>query len=215
MLTPADVVNHSLLFVMRISSLQNPLAGCFALATLLLIASDVRAADSLPDGVQRVPVTLSGGHETEKVDHGRPVKLIAAALGVKDQVFRDAFSNVHPAQPGSGGPTETEARANKAVLMKALAPYGITNERLDEVSNYYRYRPGGNRLWRHQDATAVALVKDGKVIGYEVTDGGSGYTSPPTVSVPGIQNTPAKVELAYGKDFKTNGSITAITLPKD
>ncbi len=47
-----------------------------------------------------------------------PVALIAAALGVESQVFRDAFSGVHPAR--GRGPTDAEARANKQVLMAAL-----------------------------------------------------------------------------------------------
>jgi len=33
------------------------------------------------------------------------------------------------------GPTPSAARDNKKVLMDALGPYGISNERLDEVSN--------------------------------------------------------------------------------
>lgn len=196
---------------MKLFSPRSPLA----LTILLLTATGLWAGTSpTPDGVERVPVKISGGHDTERVDHGRPVKLIAAALGVKDEVFRDAFSNVHPAAPGSGGPTGDEARANKKVLMDALGPYGITNERLDEVSNYYRYRPGDNRLWWHEDASAVALVKDGAVVGYEVTDAGSGYTTSPAVTVPGYPDAKVKVELSFGEQLKTNGSIAALTLPK-
>src|SRR4051794_23144238 len=82
---------------------------------------------------------FSGGHDTDPRDHGRPVVLIAAALGVKTEVFREAFSGVTPA--GDRRPTGDEARRNKAALMKVLQPLGITNERLDEVSNYYRYQP--------------------------------------------------------------------------
>lgn len=167
---------------------------------------------ALPPGVTRVAVTFSGGHETVPVDHGRPVKLIAAALGVKDEVFRDAFSRVHPAGPGSGGPTREEAQANKKVLMDALGKFGITNERLDTVSNFYRYPPGRGNRWKTQPATANALVKNGAVIGYEIISGGYGYTTPPTVSVPGIAAATAKVELAFGKDFETNGAVSAITV---
>ena len=86
-----------------------------------------------------VPVTFSGGHETDPQDHGRPVGLVAAALGVKPEVFRQAFSGVTPAK--NGKPSPEEAQRNKAALMKVLGPYGVTNERLDEVSNYYRYQP--------------------------------------------------------------------------
>ncbi|MBW7459054.1 hypothetical protein K0U00_33890, partial [Paenibacillus sepulcri] len=84
-------------------------------------------------------VVISGGFDTDPVDHGRPVVLIAAALGVPTEVFREAFSGVTPAGAGSGGPTAEEAQQNKAALLKVLGSYGITNERLDEVSNYYRY----------------------------------------------------------------------------
>ncbi|MEQ1843928.1 MAG: hypothetical protein ABL994_26285 [Verrucomicrobiales bacterium] len=32
--------------------------------------------------------------------------------------------------------------------MSALGKYGITNERLDTVSNFYRYPPGRGDLWK-------------------------------------------------------------------
>ena len=69
--------------------------------------------EALLKDATRVPVVFSGGRETEGVDHGRPVVLIAAALGVKPEVFREAFTHVHPAGPGSGGPTDAEARAQQ------------------------------------------------------------------------------------------------------
>src|SRR5215218_9651255 len=87
----------------------------------------------------QLPVTFSGGHETDPKDHGRPVVLVAAALNVKPEIFRKAFSGVKPAH--GRGPTGEEARRNKEALMKVLGPYKVTNDRLDEVSNYYRYRP--------------------------------------------------------------------------
>ena len=161
-----------------------------------------------------MPVVFSGGHETVGVDRGRPVALIAAALGVKDEVFREAFSHVHPAGPGSGGPTGDEARQNKAALMSALGKYGITNERLDAVSNFYRYPPGRGGLWKVQPATANALVKDGAVTGYELTSGGAGDTTPPPVSVPGVSGAAAEVKLAFGKDLETNGSVSALVVPQ-
>lgn len=177
-------------------------------------AEEASAASSkpLPAGVTRVPVVFSGGHETNPVDHGRPVVLVAAALGVKTEVFREAFSHVHPAGPGSGGPTETEARANKQALMSVLGKFGIENDRLDEVSNFYRYPPGSRNLWKNQPATASALVKDGAVIGYEVTSGGYGYTTAPSVTVPGVTGAVAKVEVAFGRDMMTNGSVSSIAV---
>ena len=189
--------------------IQNILSVIVAIATTTFTAHAEPKA--LPPGVTRVPVTFSGGHETVGVDRGRPVALIAAALGVKDEVFRDAFSRVHPAGPGSGGPSREEAQANKKVLMEALGKFGITNERLDTVSNFYRYPPGRGNLWKTTPATANALVKNGAVIGYEIISGGAGYSSTPSVSVPGIAGAAAKVDLAFGKDFETNGSVSAIT----
>lgn len=63
-------------------------------------------------------VTLSGGHDIGKDDHGRPGALIAAALGVNTEVFREAFGGVTPAKGRS--PTE-EAR------MKVLGPHGVSD----------------------------------------------------------------------------------------
>ena len=48
----------------------------------------------------QVPLAFAGGHDTDRRDGGRPVALVAAALGVPDQVFRDAFTHVTPAGPG-------------------------------------------------------------------------------------------------------------------
>lgn len=185
-----------------------------AALTMLVATSCLQGQSAtLPADVTRVPVVFSGGHETDTRDGGRPVVLIAAALGVKTEVFREAFSHVHPAGPGSGGPTGAEARQNKTALMNALGKYGITNDRLDAVSNYYRYVRSRGELWTTKPAAANALVKNGAIIGYEITNGGSGYSSTPTVSVPSITGATAKVTLAYGKVLEKNGSISAITIP--
>jgi len=181
-------------------------------ATLLAGNSAFAEPKELPAGVTRVPVVFSGGHDTEGVDHGRPVILIANALGVKPEVFRETFSHVHPAGPGKGGPTDAEARKNKEALMAGLGKYGITNERINEVSNFYRYASWEGGIWKNTPATANALVKNGAVIGYEITNAGAGYTTPPSVSVPNTKAAPPKVELSFGKDFQTNGSISAITI---
>src|SRR3954462_1660650 len=101
----------------------------FAAAILSISALVSPAADTF--GMAKVPVTFSGGHETDRRDHGRPVVLVAAGLGVAPEVFRDTFSGVHPAGPGSGGPTREEAQKNKQALMSVLGKYGITNDRLD------------------------------------------------------------------------------------
>jgi hypothetical protein len=168
-------------------------------------------ADEPADGVTRVPVVFSGGHETDPRDRGRPVVLVAAGLGVPTEVFREAFKAVRPA-PGGTKPSRERERRNKAALLKSLAKHGVTNERLDEVSDYYRYVPGRGELWTVRPAVAVALVKGEKVVGYEIKDGGSGYSSPPEVSVPNIKNARSKVKLSFGKDLEKNGSVSTITV---
>lgn len=188
-----------------------PCSLIFAITAFLGSMAQAQTA-ALPAEVTRVPVTFSGGHDTDPRDRGRPVILIGSALGVTAEIFRDAFSGVHPAGPGKGGPSREEAQANKKVLMDKLGKYGITNERLDEVSNFYRYPPGSRDLWKNTPAVANALVKNGVVTGFEIVSGGAGYTTPPTVTVPGISGVSAKVELAFGKKFETNGSVASIKL---
>ncbi|KXK15985.1 MAG: hypothetical protein UZ14_CFX002000161 [Chloroflexi bacterium OLB14] len=97
-------------------------------------------------GTDEVQVIISGGYELDPRDNGRPVILIASALGVPEEVFREAFSHVNPAGAGSS-PSEEQAQANKAALMNVLAPYGVTNDYLDEVSNYYRYNRSAGETW--------------------------------------------------------------------
>jgi hypothetical protein len=163
------------------------------------------------DAVQRIPLTISGGFDTDPRDHGRPVILIAAALKVPEQVFRNAFKNVHPA-PAGQEPDPRQVRRNKEVLLRALAPYGVTNDRLDEVSNYYRYQPGRGELWRHKQASGYAAVRDGVVTGVDVTDPGSGYSSPPMVLIPSMPAVKLKATIAFGTDFAKNGSIEEIVV---
>lgn len=159
------------------------------------------------DGQPRSP-DFSGGHEIGPKDYGRPCVLIAAALGVKTEVFREAFSGVTPAK--GRGPSGDEARRNKDALLKVLGPHGITNERIDEVSNFYRYRPQNRELWKHKEAKAHAIVENGNVTQVVVTDPGFGYSSPPKVTVTGLPDAELSVSLLFDKDFQKNGSIKAI-----
>ncbi|SFB28832.1 hypothetical protein SAMN05216312_105260 [Cohnella sp. OV330] len=190
---------------------KNPASGSVA-------SGESPQASTLPAAAvvdaQDYSVTISGGYGTDPLDHGRPVALIAAALGVPAEIFREAFSGVKPAGADSGGPTAEEAQANKAALMKVLAPYGITNDRLDEVSNYYRYNGSKGEVWKRTPAAATAIVENGVLKGVKITNAGAGYSSAPTVIVtsPGGK-VAAKAEIVFSKDFKTNGSIGAITLP--
>lgn len=67
----------------------------------------------------------------------RSARLLAAALEVPDEVFREAFAGVSPS--AYGPPSASGARANKDVLVKVLAHDGITDERLNEVSDCCRF----------------------------------------------------------------------------
>lgn len=185
------------------------LGRCFgALQILCTILPAFALAEEAP---QRIPVVISGGHETDPRDHGRPVALVAGGLGVTPEVFRQTFSGVHPVAPGSY-PDQGRARENKSVLLASLSRYGVTNERLDKVSDYYRYQPGTGRLWPTKPASIIALVKNGEVISFEVIDGGSGYTSIPSLSVPGVKCPPVTVRLQFGTDLRSNGSIGSVTI---
>jgi hypothetical protein len=176
-------------------------------------ATSTAASLSSSTTTDGVTVTISGGHETDVRDGGRPVVLIAAALGVPTEVFRTAFSGVTPAGPGSGGPTEAEAQANKAALLRVLAPYGITNEKLDQVSNHYRYMGSAGQMWKNTLATAKATVVNGRVTGITIVNAGAGYSSAPKITITGVTGTvTATATVRYTTDFATNGSISAITI---
>jgi hypothetical protein len=155
-----------------------------------------------------IPVKISGGHDIGKNDFGRPVPLIAAALKVQPDVFREAFSGVTPAR--GRGPSGDEARKNKAALMKVLAPQGVTNDRLDDVSDYYRFRPESGKIWTNKPAVAHAVVVDGQIVRIVVTEPGHGYCSTPKIVVPGFEDVKLEVSLGYSTDFKKNGAIRSI-----
>ncbi len=157
-------------------------------------------------GTTQVPLTFSGGHETEGRDRGRPVVLVAAGLGVPPEVFREAFSHVKPAGPGEQ-PEEAQVRKNKQALMAALGPYGVTDDRLNEVSNWYRYRRESGDLWKHVDAAGYATVTDGKVTAMVLTNPGAGYTTPPMVTIAGMPQVTLTARLWFGTDLARNGSI--------
>jgi hypothetical protein len=137
--------------------------------------------------------------------------LVAGALGVSADVFREAFSHVRPARAGTE-PDPQQVRRNKAALMQALGQYGVSNDRLDTVSNYYRYVRSRGEMWPTTPARGYAQLKHGKVTGFVITSGGSGYSSPPSVSISGMPGVHAQAKLSFSQDFDANGSVSAITL---
>ena len=159
---------------------------------------------------RRVPVTISGGYQTDRRDGGRPVVLIAAALGVSTDTFRRAFSRVTPARGRE--PEPEQVHRNKEGLLSVLEPYGITNDRLDEVSDYYRYNAQKGELCRNRPASAYAIVAGRTIIGFKITDPGEGYSSAPTVTIPGFEQTPLSVSLKFTRELDSNGSIRSINL---
>jgi hypothetical protein len=183
-------------------------ARCAIALWVSMVAAMAQATET------KLPVRFSGGHETDPKDHGRPVVLIAAALNVKPEVFRKAFSGVTPAR--GRGPTDAEARRNKEALMKVLGPLKVTNERLDEVSDYYRYRPQKGELWPTKPAKAYAIVEDGKIKKTVVTAPGAGYTSPPKATIKGFEKIRLAVNVKYERDLNKNGGVTSVDIvPKD
>lgn len=181
---------------------------CFWILTLA--CSFLGMACNGSSGGDQAPLTFSGGHDTDRRDGGRPVVLVAAGLGVTPEVFREAFRGVTPSKKGP--PSREEARRNKEALMQVLAPHGITNERLDEVSNYYRYQPQRGELWTHSEAKGHAVIEGGQVKEIVITDAGSGYSSIPTVTVKGHPNVKLKVTIHFEKDLKKNGAIESVTV---
>ncbi len=172
-----------------------------------------RTADGSPRisaTADEVKVVFKGGHETNPVDQGRPVALLGPALGVTPEIFRQAFSGVTPAR--GGHPSPAEARANKQALMSVLAPHGIANDRLDEVSDFYRYQPQDGGLWRHEEAAAAAIVEGGMVKGFRITNPGYGYTTAPAVTVPGYPDLPVKATVEFGPDVKQNGRLIRLEI---
>ena len=160
----------------------------------------------------RIPIKFSGGYEIGRQDFGRPIVLIAAALKVKPEQFREAFSGVTPARDRP--PTGAEARKNKEALLLVLKPLGVTNERLDEVSDHYRYQPQRGELWTHTAPDAHAIVENGKVKKIEISNPGARFSSTPTASIPGHESIKLQVKIHLDEDLKKNGSIESIEIAK-
>lgn len=161
------------------------------------------------DAAGRVVVEFSGGRETQPEDNGHPVTLIANALDITPQVFREAFFQFVPDAEN----TDTDGwKQHLPEMMKILGPHGVTEARLTEVLDYYAGTRAGGATWPLEPAIAWATVKDGKITGFEVTTGGAGYNSPPTVNVAGHDTSGVKAELSGSNSLKQNGAVSGIQL---
>ena len=80
------------------------------------------------------------------------------------------------------------------------------------MSNYYRYSKTRGQMWRTKPAKIEAIVRDEKIAGFTIVYAGAGYSSPPSVSVPGFADAGVVVKLKFGTDLETNGSIESVTL---
>jgi len=188
----------------------NPTFGISFAAVIVVAATIFSTAGYTFPPTGALDTQIRGGHDTNPVDHGRPVILISSALGVPEAVFRDAFSRVHPA-PGGQEPDPAQVDRNKQALLNTLAPYGVQNDRLDEVSNFYRYQPESGYLWQHREARiSISLVK-GKPPKTIVIDAGCGYSSKPKITVPGHPEILVSAEVRFTKNLATNGSLQKVT----
>ena len=160
-------------------------------------------------GQERLSLTITGGHDLNPRDNGRPVVLIANALAVTPEVFREAFRRATPATDGRE-PEPAQVQNNKAVLLAALEKYGVTNQLLDRVSDFYRYRPGGERLWQATPAIGYAVMAPGGVVTVKVLEAGSGYSSAPVVQVVGHPEIRLRARVEFGMVLAKNGSIVGI-----
>ncbi|MEA2492205.1 MAG: hypothetical protein QOJ29_116 [Thermoleophilaceae bacterium] len=183
-------------------------------ATLVAAAACVAAAGvasaSTSTRSRTVNVQIAGGHATKAVDSGRPVVLVAAGLGVPESVFREAFSHVSPAPAGSE-PDPAQVNRNKAALLKVLRPYGVTNDALDRASNHYRYNRPAGESWPHTAAIVKATVANGHMTAVRIVRAGSGYTSAPSLRVPGVSDK-LKGRLGFSKRFAANGRLVSVSL---
>ena len=99
--------------------------------------------------------------------------------------------------------------------MKVLAPLKVTNDRMDEVANYYRFRPQKGELWPTKPAEAYAVIDSGKIKEIVVTEPGSGYNTPPKATIDGFKNIRLESKIKYDKDLKKNGGIESVEIAAD
>ncbi len=94
--------------------------------------------------------------------------------------------------------------------MKSLGTQGVSNDRLDEVSDYYRFQPQSGKIWTHKPAKAHALIVDGKIERIVVTDPGHGYCSAPKIVVLAMRKRSLKSSSSSRRISKRMGAIKEI-----
>ena len=99
--------------------------------------------------------------------------------------------------------------------MKVLAPLKVTNERMDEVANYYRFRPQKGELWPTKPAEAYAVVDGGKIKKIVVTKPGSGYNTPPKATIEGFKIVRLEAKVKYDTNLKKNGGVESVEIVPD
>ena len=137
--------------------------------------------------------------------------LIAAALKVPTEVFRKAFSGVTPAAGGQE-PEAGQVHRNKETLLCVPAPTASPTTNLTRSPTITDTAAAKERCGEMSPAAATAIIHDGVVTGFTITNAGSANSSPPGISIAGMDDPNAKVKLHFGTDFRTNGSIQEITL---
>ncbi len=115
-------------------------------------------------------------------------------------------------RPAAAARPARKQRRNKEALMKVLGPLKVTNDRMDEVANYYRFRPQKGELWPTKPAEAYAVVDGGKIKEIVVTEPGSGYNTPPKATIDGFKNIRLEAKIKYDKDLKKNGGIESVEI---
>ena len=58
------------------------------------------------------------------------------------------------------------------------------------------------------------MVEDGKIKKFVVTEPGSGYCTPPQITVKGFEKVPLEAKLKLVTDLKKNGGIESIEVAK-
>lgn len=82
------------------------------------------------------------------------------------------------------------------------------------MSDFYRYRPGGDELWKHTPAVIKAIILNNQVAELKIVHPGAGYSSEPTIYTAGYENVKVKSILQFTSDLKTNGNIASVTIEK-